>query len=203
MINNDFAWIGLTDITPILPLSPNTDEKEIKVYVLKAQEIDFANMVSENLFNAINEAVKGNIQQFKQGRTYQQDAKVFYNNAYYIAVEETTTNPEDPEFWTDYELMNFFYLYVKKWLATATVVRYLPFLGLHATQWGLEQYSQEGFGQVTDKRRGEMLNSYVSEASVYLSKMANELKRVNYTFDGVVYAQPCNKIQRKNPFTII
>jgi hypothetical protein len=190
-------------VLPDYNISPNTPVDQFKTYVIQAQKFDFKNLVSDSLYSAINTAIAANVAQYRTGRTYATGDKVFYLNNYYTALQSTTEVPLGSTEWEAYELMNFVHHYVKKWLAGESVCRYLPFLGVNATQWGLEQYSQEGFGQVTDKRRGEMLNSYVSEASVYLSKMANELKRVNYTFDGVTYAEPCNKIQRKNPFTII
>jgi|694.fasta_scaffold02665_25 hypothetical protein len=204
MINNLFAWIGIMDITPILALSPNTDESDLKLHVIDAQEIELQNLIQIELYQAINEAVKANYSQFKNGRTYEEGAKVFYNSAYYIALEQTTTSPEDAEFWTSYELMDFYYNFVKKWLATATVVRYLPFHGLHVTQFGLEEYTQEGFGQVSDKRRAEMLQNFKGKSDVYRTRMLNELDRVKSTFDGVKYeVELCRARKKRNQFTVL
>ena len=50
MINNLFAWIGITDITPILALSPNTDESDLKLHVIDAQELELQNLIQIELY---------------------------------------------------------------------------------------------------------------------------------------------------------
>lgn len=203
MNNNDFAWISVEDIVPLFALSPNSPQTEIKLHVVKAQVFDLKEIIDINLYNAINEAVKANVQQWKANRTYLAGDKVFYDNAYYTANTTTTEKPPHADY-DNYELMNFFYNYVKKWLAGATIVRYSPFLGLHLSQWGLEQYNQEGFGTVSDKRRGEIINSFKSETESYKSLMFQALDEANYTFDGVVYSRKtCGAKSSKLPFTIL
>jgi hypothetical protein len=202
MNNQDFAWIAVPDVTPLFALSPNTDAVEFRRYVIDAQQIDLFNLIDSTLYNAIDLAVKANPPQWKQ-KSYNAGEKVFYNNAYYIANTTTTDTPPSSD-WDSYELMNFWYLYVKKWLAGAAMVRYAPYLGLHLTQWGLEQYNQEGFGQVTDKRRAEILNSIKGKTSVFQTKMFDALSDANNTFDGVTYVNTnCRTKRKKLPFTAL
>jgi hypothetical protein len=204
MNNNDFAWIAVPDIVPLFNLSPNTEAQVIKPYIIEAQHFDLLNVIPETLYNALNIAIQENPTQWKINKTYQSGDKVFYSNRYYIANTTTTETPTNSTEWDDYELMNFYYSFVKKWLAGATMQRYLPYMGLHITQWGLEQYNQDGFGQVTDKRRGEISNAVKNKTDVYFDKMIKELNRVNYTFDSVVYAQQtCKETKTQLPFSII
>lgn len=202
MNNQDFAWIAVPDVTPLFTLSPNTIADEFKRCVIDGQQIDLYNLIDSDLYNAIDTAVKANPAQWKQ-KSYNAGEKVFYNNAYYIA-NNTTTNAPPSSDWDSYELMNFYYLYVKKWLAGAAMVRYAPYLGLHLTQWGLEQYNQEGFGQVSDKRRAEIVNAIKSKTSVFQTKMFDALSTANNTFDGVVYGNTSCKSKRKRlPFAAL
>jgi hypothetical protein len=202
MNNNDFNWIIVEDIIPILAISPNTDISVIKPHIVQAQTFDSKKLIGTDLYAALNSAIKANIQQWKSGRTYNSGDKVFYNNAYYIANTTTTEQPPNADY-DDYELMNFYYQYFKKWLAVASVVRYIPFMGLHATQWGLEQYTQEGFGQVSDKRRSELTNSYKNIMSVYENEVIQALTDSKYIFDGVQYENKCIPKKSKLAFTII
>ena len=202
MNNQDFAWIAVPDVTPLFRLSINTPEYEFKREVIDAQQIDLFNLIDHTLYNAIDTAVKANPAQWKQ-KSYNAGDKVFYDNAYYIA-NTTTTNAPPSSGWDNYELMNFYYLYVKKYLAGAAMVRYAPYLGLHLTQWGLEQYNQEGFGQVSDKRRGEIVNMIKSKTSVFQTKMFDALSEAKNTFDGVVYGSTSCKSKRKTlPFAAL
>lgn len=206
MNNNDFAWIAVPDVTPLFALSPNTDANEFKRYVIEAQQIDLFNLIDANLYDALNSAVLANPAQWKPTKVYSSGDKVFYNNAYWIANTTTVTGetPDSSTDWDAYELMNFYYSYVKKWLAGAAMVRYTPYHGLHITQWGLEQYNQEGFGQVTDKRRAEILNAIKGKTSVYQTKMFDALKAANNTFDGVVYSDTkCKATRKRLPFAAL
>ncbi len=106
MNNNDFAWISVEDIVPLFALSPNSPPTEIKLHVVKAQCFDLKEIIDTNLYNAINEAVKANYQQWKQGRTYNLSDKVFYDNAYYIANTTTTEKPPHADY-DNYELIHF------------------------------------------------------------------------------------------------
>jgi hypothetical protein len=113
----------------------------------------------------------------------------------------TLLNSSPPD---DNELYQFFEYYVKPYLAGATMVRYLPFSNMHLTQWGTEQYTQDGFGQVTDKRFAEMQNHIRSKTSAFESRMINYLKKVNYTLDGIVYkGYECNNVRKKQSFSVL
>lgn len=102
------------------------------------------------------------------------------------------------------EITAFYKDYVKPYLAGATMVRYLPFSNMHVTQWGTEQYTQDGFGQVTDKRFADMQNHIRSKTSALQSRMINYLKSVNYTLDGIVYkGLECNNIRKKQSFSVL
>ena len=203
MNNNDFAWISVPDVLPDYNISPNTPVDQFKTYVIQAQKFDFKNLVSDSLYSAINTAIAANVAQYRTGRTYATGDKVFYLNNYYTALQSTTEVPLGSTEWEAYELMNFVHHYVKKWLAGESVCRYLPFLGVNATQWGLEQYRQDSFEPVSDKRRGEILNYYRGITDVYFTKMSNALKDAEYTFDGVVYTgNACISTKRKLSFTI-
>ena len=104
----------------------------------------------------------------------------------------------------DNELSQFFEDYVKPYLACSTIVRYLPFSNIHLTQWGAEQYTQDGFGQVTDKRFAGMQNHVASKTSAFQSKMTNYLKSVKYTLDGIVYKElNCNNVRKKQSFSVL
>ena len=202
MNNQDFAWIAVPDVTPLFKLSPNTEPVEFRREVIDAQQIDLFNLIAPTLYNAIDLAVMANPPQWKQ-KSYNAGEKVFYNNAYYIANTTTTDTPPSSD-WDSYELMNFWFLYVKKYLAGAAMVRYAPYLGLHLTQWGLEQYNQEGFGQVSDKRRAEIVNSIKAKTSVFQTKMFDALSEANNTFDGVTYTPTNCRTHRKSlPFVAL
>lgn len=110
-----------------------------------------------------------------------------------------------PPFDTRPELYSFYTLFVVNYLAGLTMSRYSPYLGIHATQWGMEQYNQEGFGQVTDKRRAEILNAIKSKTNAFEYKLTEYLKSVDNTLDGVVYScnNPCKPQKHRLSFSII
>lgn len=207
MFPNNKAWISVVDIIPFFAvLSENTPVKQIDAKVRLAQRLDLPNALPQTLITAINTAILANPQQYRTNKTYSLGDKVFYNAAYYIALDAISVNDAPPsDNWEDYELMNFYNTYVKPFLSGLTMKRYMPYLGLHATQWGVEQFNQEGFGTVSDKRRAELLNSIAGETSAYESEMINYLNDVNWTLDGVVYERDnlCKKVQSKLPFTAI
>ena len=207
MFPNNKAWISVVDITPFFAvLSPNTPTAQIEQQVILAQTLDVKNELPKELIEDINNAILANPQQYRTNRTYVEGDKVFYNGVYYIALDAIAVNEAPPSAdWGDYELMNFYNVYVKRWLAGCTMKRYMPYLGLHGTQWGLEQFQQEGFGQVSDKRRAELLNSIAGQTSAYENEMINYLNDVNWTLDGVVYEREtlCKQVKNKLPFSII
>ncbi len=197
--------VSINDIAQYFTISENTDVKQIKPSVIEAQEFELANALGKQLSTAISTAVAENPKQYNQGKTYQIGDKVFYNGTYYIATAITTALPTDVDDWDVYELMTFWAQFVKRYLCGAAMVRYLPYLGLHSTQFGLEQYNQEGFGTVSDKRRGELTNSVEGRTSAFLSAIQTEMKEKNYTFDNVVYeVGTCEtRTKRKLNFKII
>ena len=200
MRNNDYAFISLTDITPIYGIiSPNTASSQITPQILKAQETDLEAGLCANLVDAIEVQLKLNIKQWSASKTYAIGEKVFYDNNYYIATAISTNEAPPTAKWELHELMNFWHHYVKKFLISATVKNYFPYLGMHATQWGLEQYNQEGFGQVTDKARAQLLNAVTSDCGRYLTKIKTYGKSVNWTFDGIKYecSNECEVVNTK------
>ena len=207
MFPNNKAWITVTDIIPFFAvLSPNTPTAQIEQQVILAQTLDVKNGLPKALVTALNTAILANPQQYRTNKTYVEGDKVFYNAVYYIALDAISVNEAPPSAdWANYELMNFYNVFVKRWLAGLTMKRYMPYLGLHGTQWGLEQFNQEGFGQVSDKRRAELLNSIAGQTSAYESEMINYLNDVNWTLDGVTYERDtlCKQVQSKLPFTVI
>lgn len=200
MKNNRQAWVSVPDICEIYPLSPNTNPKEIEIYSFEVQEFDLPNVLNENLISLIDTNIKLKIQQWKN-KTYNQGDKVFYDNVYYIAKQTTTDNPENSNEWEVFEAMTFYHNFVKPFMCMKTMEKYAPLIGLHMTQWGLEQYSQDSFSQVTDKRRSELLNQIKGKSNVYLYKLEKELKGLNYILDGVEYKTEC-KI-KKASFSVI
>ena len=208
MRNNDYPFISLTDITPVYGIiSPNTASSQITPQVLKAQETDLEANLCANLVDAIEVQLKLNIKQWSASKTYAIGDKVFFDNSYYIATVISTNEAPPSNKWELFELMNFWHHYVKKYLISSTVKNYFPYLGMHATQWGLEQYNQEGFGQVTDKSRAQLLNAVTSDCGRYLNKLLVYGKSVNWTFDGIKYEcqTECDtqKIRRGLNFRII
>lgn len=143
--------------------------------------------------------LKLNIKQWSASKTYAIDDKVYYNNNYYIAIDSSTNEAPPDAKWDLFELMNFWHHYVKKFLIASAVKNYFPYLGMHATQWGLEQYNQEGFGQVTDKARAQLLNSVTSDCGRYLTKLKTYGKSVDWTFDGVKYecSNECELVNKR------
>jgi hypothetical protein len=206
-MNNYTSWIGVVDIVPFFAvLSPNSPKEQVEQEVRTAQMLDLPVVFSAELIAALDTAIKANVQQYRSNKTYSDGDKVFYNNAYYIANDAIVAGDAPPSAnWDNYELMNFFFNYVKPYLAALTMVRYMPYLGLHGTQWGIEQYNQEGFGQVSDKRRAELLNSIQGKCNAYENLMMVFANDENWTFDGVSYKvnTPCETRKKKLSFTVL
>jgi hypothetical protein len=201
MKNNRLAWVSVPDLCELFPLSPNTNTREVELCALDAQEFDLPNYLTESLIDLIAENVVEKIQQWKS-KSYNTGEKVFLKGTYYIALTTTTDNPENSNEWEVFEAMTFYYDYIKKYLCGKTMERYAPYVGLHMTQWGLEQYSQDSFSQVSDKRRSELLNQIKGKTNVYLYKMQKALKDVDYILDGVSYKPECTKKERMS-FSVI
>ena len=102
------------------------------------------------------------------------------------------------------ELMDLFNMVIKPYLSGCTMQRYLPYMGLNATQWTFEEYKQEGFTPVTDKRRAEIVNSIEGTKNTYQVKLLKYLQDAKYTFDGVVYpSKGCKQTKPRLSFSII
>lgn len=203
MNNNEFAFLGVEDLIPIIAISPNTDFNRVRPHIIEAQILDLVSIFGETFYSDLKVKVKANYKQYQQGKTYSINDIVFYEEAYYKALASTSSTPNSTD-WQVNELLTFYHLYVKIFLACATVTKYLPFMDLHQTQWGLEQYNQEGFGQVSDKRRAELVNNIKSKMEVYKTRMLNYFEKVDGTFDGVKYEVTCSANKnRRLSFTII
>lgn len=102
------------------------------------------------------------------------------------------------------ELNELFNMVIKPFLSGCTMQRYLPYMGLNATQWAFEEYTQEGFKPITDKRRAEIVNSIEGTKNTYQVKILKYLQDAKYTFDGVVYpSKECKQTKPRLSFTVI
>lgn len=102
------------------------------------------------------------------------------------------------------ELNELFNMVIKPFLSGCTMQRYLPYMGLNATQWAFEEYTQEGFKPITDKRRAEIVNSIEGTKNTYQVKLLKYLQDAKYTFDGVVYpSKGCKQTKPRLSFTVI
>ncbi len=102
------------------------------------------------------------------------------------------------------ELNELFNMVIKPFLSGCTMQRYLPYMGLNATQWAFEEYTQEGFKPITDKRRAEIVNSIEGTKNTYQVKLLKYLQDAKYTFDGVVYpSKLCKQTKPRLSFTVI
>ena len=182
------VWITINDISRQTPISPNTNIDVLRSYILDAENFDFCGF-NEKLFEDIDSALNPKPLVWSPTKTYVVGDRVFFGGKFFKA-KATTTNPTtNTTDWVSIELLNFYIDFVKNYIIQTTYARYLPFLGLHATQFGLEQYNQEGFGQVSDKRRGEMVNDVLAKKNIFQTKMENRLKELGYKLDGVLYNQ--------------
>jgi hypothetical protein len=200
MRNNDYPFITIVDInTQYGFVSAHTFPSIINPFIIDTQESDLEANLCANLVDAIEVQLKLNIKQWSATKTYAIGDKVFFDNSYYIATSVSTNEAPPTNKWELFELMNFWHHYVKKFLISATVKNYFPFLGSNATQFGLEQYNQEGFQPVSDKTRAQILNAITSHSGRYLTKIKTYGKSVNWTFDGVKYecSNECEVVNTK------
>ncbi len=102
------------------------------------------------------------------------------------------------------ELNDFFNIVVKPFISACSFHRYFPYAGINTTQWTVEEYGQEGFKPISDKRRAEMTNSIEGLKNTFQVKLLKYLQDAKYTFDGVVYkGKNCAQTKPKLSFSVI
>lgn len=107
-------------------------------------------------------------------------------------------------FVTKPQLKAFYDDFFKSVVSGFVVSRYMPFIGLHATQWGLDEYAADGSQRSSDKRRSELTNSVQADTQGFINLAEIELKRVSYTFDSVNYGGCISgKTGQRAKFTVI
>lgn len=89
---------------------------------------------------------------------------------------------------TKTKLVAFYDDYVKPFLVCKAYERLLVLHGRNITQFGLRVNNEETSSEVSDKARGEWIEQTTHKANVYLADLMKEMKKVNYTFDSVVYS---------------
>jgi hypothetical protein len=87
------------------------------------------------------------------------------------------------------ELFLFRDTFVSRYAALATYVRLITEHGTNVTQFGFTQLRDPAgtFDQASEERRAVFLRAYKSDMDTAFTLLNNEMKRVNYTFDGIVF----------------
>lgn len=207
MIANQFVWVSLADVLQLFPISRNTNEQKFKQAVALQMATAVVNQLPSSMYAAIDALLRDNLAQYQADTTYNVGAIVYYNDAYYKAIEATAANlPTDTDYWQVHELLTFFQQYVKNWVCALAWAGYLPMHGRNVTEWGIEQQAQEGFQSVDSKARAELICDANKWVEVYYRKMDVALNDANYTFDGTKYGttSPCGTTDRnRNSFSNI
>ena len=100
------------------------------------------------------------------------------------------------------ELLAFYDNYFKQVWAYLAYVRFFTWHGRNITQFGLVSINDETTTQITDKTRGELINNIEHDSQVYMTRMLNELKESNYTFDSISFNKISPIKKPRNSFGI-
>jgi len=204
MPNNTTLWISLSDVVEMFNISPNTEPKYVNTHIQYAQDFDFKAVFALPFYTAINDSFKAYKGVWITTANYVVGDIILDGGVYYKAIANNVGSQPPSANWQTCELLNFFNQYIKDWLSGVTMVRYMPYYGTHATQWGFEQYGQEGFQAVSDKRLAEILNAVKSTKNAFESTMIIAFNEAKGTFDGVKYELvSCGKTTNRQGFSII
>lgn len=105
----------------------------------------------------------------------------------------TTTKPQ---------LLAFYNSYFKQVWSYLAYVRFFTWHGRNITQFGLVSINDDSTSQISDKARGELINNIEHDSQVYMTRMLNELKAKNYTFDSISFSKITNIKKPRNSFGI-
>ena len=87
------------------------------------------------------------------------------------------------------ELKAFYNSYFKQIWSYLAYIRFFTWHGRNITQFGLVSINDDTTSQISDKARGELINNIEHDSQVYMTRMLNELKLKNYTFDNISYSK--------------
>jgi hypothetical protein len=87
------------------------------------------------------------------------------------------------------ELKAFYNSYFKQIWSYLAYIRFFTWHGRNITQFGLVSINDDTTSQISDKARGELINNIEHDSQVYMTRMLNELKLKNYTFDTISYSK--------------
>lgn len=87
------------------------------------------------------------------------------------------------------ELVAFYTNYFKQVWSYFSYIRFLTWHGRNITQFGLVAINDDTTSLVSDKARGELINNTERDSQTYLTRMLNELNKVNYTFDNINFTK--------------
>lgn len=100
------------------------------------------------------------------------------------------------------QLIAFYNTYFKQVWSYFSYIRFLTWHGRNITQFGLVSISEETTSLVSDKARAELINNTERDSQTYLTRMLNELKDVNYTFDNIQFSKVSIIAKPRNRFGI-
>lgn len=92
------------------------------------------------------------------------------------------------------QLRAFYADFVRPCWAYYAYARFMSTHGSNVTQFGLVRQLDQDTEPVENADRGIIVKGILNDADVYSTRMRNELKRVNYTFDNTSYAPETNEV---------
>lgn len=182
------------DLAIVPRWTDNIKDEWINPFITQSCELDFYDTLSQTLYNAIANLVV-NILAGTQGLpwvdgSYSIDDIVTYNGVYYIVNSPVTVGENPPTTNNKYtisELLNFWANFVKPFLVYSSYKRFLLWHGKHISMGGVRKHSDPTSFEVNADELTYLLADLRQIVSVKQSKMYQQLKQVDYTFDGVKY----------------
>jgi hypothetical protein len=142
----------------------NIEDRLINPHIKKTIEIEFVEILSQDLINAI--------------------------------IGLSLTDNTKPQ------LVGFYNNYFKQVWSYFAYIRFLTWHGRNVTQFGLVSINDDTTNLVSDEARATLINNTERDSQVYLTRLLNRLKTVNYTFDNINYTKVSPIIKPRNRFGI-
>jgi len=182
------------DLAIVPRWTDNIKDEWINPFITQSCELDFYDTLSQTLYDAIANLVV-DILAGTQGLpwvdgSYSIDDIVTYNGVYYIVNSPVTVGENPPTTNNKYtvsELLNFWANFVKPFLVYSCYKRFLLWHGKHISMGGVRKHNDPTSFEVNADELTYLLADLRQIVSVKQSKMYQQLKQVDYTFDGVKY----------------
>lgn len=86
------------------------------------------------------------------------------------------------------QLLTFYTDFVEPYLVLCAYNRFLLLHGINITQYGLRINNEDTSNEIDEKKLANVMADALHKSNVYLARLTDRLKDVNYTFDNIVYS---------------